>query len=259
MTGLLAGLADSGQDLLGADEIIGTSAGSAVGAQLRSGLSIGELFARQAVPALQNEEIAAEFNLEEYATQLGELMSGVTYPAELRRRFARFGLDAQTVEPALRRTAIAGRLPSHEWSQRALRIVAVDAETSEARVFDKDSGVELIDAVAASCAVPGVWPAVEIGGRHYVDGGVRTPDNADYAKGASRVVILLPMGTAAQLPAERSFADVVLELQAAGADVTVIEPDEASKEAIGVNPLDPATRTPAANAGRAQGARITLS
>jgi NTE family protein len=42
-------------------------------------------------------------------------------------------------------------------------------------------------------------------------------------------------------------------LQAGGADVMVIEPDQASREAMGANPLDPAARTPAAQAGRSQG------
>ncbi|MEV4314265.1 patatin-like phospholipase family protein [Actinocrispum sp. NPDC049592] len=259
MTGVLAGLADNGQDLSGADDIIGTSAGSVVATQLRSGLSLEELFQRQADPAKQTAEIGVDVNMEEYAAKLGTLLAGVTDPAEMRRRFARFALDAETVEPARRRAVIADRLPSHEWPEQSLRIVAVEADTGEMRVFDKDSGVELVDAVAASCAVPGVWPAVEIDGRRYVDGGVRTADNADLAEGASRVVILVPLGTQPLWPSEVPFADVVAGLRAAGAEVTVIEPDEASKAAIGLNPLDPATRTPAANAGRAQGARTVLS
>jgi NTE family protein len=56
MTGLLAGLADAGQDVTGADLLVGTSAGAAVAAQVGSGLSLDALFARQTDPALQARE-----------------------------------------------------------------------------------------------------------------------------------------------------------------------------------------------------------
>ena len=62
MTGLLAGLADAGDDVTGADLIIGTSAGANVAAQVGSGLPLAELFARQAEPALQSAEIMAELD-----------------------------------------------------------------------------------------------------------------------------------------------------------------------------------------------------
>ena len=113
--------------------------------------------------------------------------------------------------------------------------------------------MSLVDAVAASCAVPGVWPPVTIDGRRYIDGGVRSSDNADLAAGAGRIVILSPLGMDSPLPAPMSLASVVTELRAAGSEVVVISPDESSSSAIGLNPLDPATRTPAALAGRAQG------
>ncbi len=53
---------------------------------------------------------------------------------------------------------------------------------------------------------------------------------------------------------EKPLPAVLDDLRAAGAEVTLIMPDEASRAAIGANPLDPATRGPAADAGRAQGA-----
>ena len=65
-------------------------------------------------------------------------------------------------------------------------ITAVDAVTGEFTVFTADSGVDLVDAVAASCAVPGVWPPVTIGDRRFVDGGVRSPVNADLAEVLAR-------------------------------------------------------------------------
>jgi len=70
MTGLLAGLADAGQDVTGVDLVIGTSAGATVAAQLGSGLSLDELFARQVEPALQARELTAEMDLTKYAADL---------------------------------------------------------------------------------------------------------------------------------------------------------------------------------------------
>lgn len=251
MTGLLAGMADAGKDVTNADLIVGTSAGSAVAAQLGSGLSLEQLYARQVEPALQSSEIAAQLDIESYGNSLMALFDGATTPEEIRRRTGMFALKAATVTEADRRAAIASRLPSDVWPSRHLKIVAVDAESGEPRIFDNSSGVNLVDAVAASCAVPGVWPPVTIEGRRYIDGGVRSVDNVDYAAGAKHLVVLLPLGEQALWPTAKPFAEVVKEL---GADtVTVISPDELSAAAIGANPLDPNTRAPSAKAGRAQG------
>jgi NTE family protein len=107
--------------------------------------------------------------------------------------------------------------------------------------------------VAASCAVPGVWPPVTIDGRRYMDGGVRSTDNADLAAGAGRITVISPMGMDAAIPTLLPLREAVAALSAGGASVTVVWPDGASVAAIGTNALDPATRTPAAIAGRAQG------
>ena len=259
ITGLLTGLAERGRDVTGAELIVGTSAGSAVAAQLGSGLPLDELFARQADPALQAAEIPAEIDFEKFAAQFGAIFAEPTSFAEIRRRMGKLALDAETVSEADRRAVVASRLPSHAWPERRIVLVAVDAESGEPRLFDRASGVELVDAVAASCAVPGIWPAVTIEGRRYVDGGIRSGENADYAAGFARVTIIAPMGAESPLPVEKPLLSVVEELRAGGAEVTVIAPDEASLAAIGANPLDPATRTPAAVAGRAQGVAQTLA
>jgi len=245
ITGLLTGLADAGQDVTGADVIVGTSAGSTVAAQLGSGLSLPELYARQVQPGLQAAEIMADVNMESFGAEIAALLGTATTPPEMRRRVER-------------RAVIESRLPSHQWPIRTLKIVAVDAESGEPRVFDNTSGVSLVDAVAASCAVPGVWPPVTIDGRRYMDGGVRSIDNADYAAGASRVLMIVPLGHVEMFPTEKPLAQTIDELRAVGADVAIIEPDEASLAAIGANPLDPSTRTPAAEAGRAQGRALQL-
>jgi NTE family protein len=258
ITGLLTGLADAGQDVTGADVIVGTSAGSTVAAQLGSGLSLPELYARQVQPGLQAAEIMADVNMESFGAEIAALLGTATTPPEMRRRVGTFALGTGTAPEPERRAVIESRLPSHQWPIRTLKIVAVDAESGEPRVFDNTSGVSLVDAVAASCAVPGVWPPVTIDGRRYMDGGVRSIDNADYAAGASRVLMIVPLGHVEMFPTEKPLAQTIDELRAVGADVAIIEPDEASLAAIGANPLDPSTRTPAAEAGRAQGRALQL-
>src|SRR5829696_8018414 len=100
MTGLLAGLADAGKDVTDADLIVGTAAGSAVAAQLGSGLSLAELYARQVEPSLQAKEIAADFEMESYAMSLMAIFEGATSPEEIQRRAGKFALAADTVPEA---------------------------------------------------------------------------------------------------------------------------------------------------------------
>lgn len=257
-TGLLAGLADAGHDVSGADVIVGTSAGSTVAAQLGSGLGLEELYARQVEPALQAAEIMVEVDLASFGQRIAAVLQNATTALDIRRAVGSFALDTATVPEPERRAVVESRLPSYEWPERVLKIVAVDAGSGEPRVLDSTSGVSLVDAVTASCAVPGVWPPVTIDGRRYVDGGVRSNENADYAAGASRILVIAPMGAAQLLPSEKPLAQAVEELRAGGAEVAVVEPDEASRAAIGANPLDPSTRTPAAEAGRAQGRDLKI-
>jgi NTE family protein len=253
ITGLLTGLAVAGQDVTGADVIIGTSAGATVAAQVGSDLPLDELFARQTQPALQSREIPVELDLERLAADWAEVMTGVTSPREMLRRVGAYALAADTVPEAERRAVIESRLPSRAWPSRRIQLVAVDAESGEPCVFDSQSGAELVDAVAASCSVPGIWPPVTIGGRRYIDGGVRSRDNADLAEGSERIVIISPVGYDAPIPSPMPLRQVVGQLRDRGSEVIVMAPDPASAAAIGTNPLDPASRVPAAEAGLAQG------
>jgi NTE family protein len=259
LTGVLVGLADAGQDFTTVDLLVGTSAGSSVAAQVGSGLSLEELYARQTEPALQAAEIMAEVDLESFGARMAELLRDVTTIPEVQQAIGRFALDTATVSQEARRAVIESRLPSHAWPERAMKIIAVDAESGLPRMFDRDSGVSLVDAVTASCAVPGVWPPATIDDRRYIDGGSRSNDNADYALGASRVLVLSPLGSLQLWPTDKPLDRAVEELCAAGAEVAVVEPDEASRAAMGRNPLDPSTRGPAAEAGRAQGRALRLA
>jgi NTE family protein len=253
ITGLLAGLAEAGDDLTGADLIIGTSAGANVAAQLGSGLQLTELFARQADPSRQSAEIFAELDVAKFAAELGRYLAGAGNPAETQRRIGAYALAAETVPETVRRKVIEGRLPVTDWPARPIQLTAVDAVTGEFRVFDSASGASLADAVAASSAVPGIWPPVTIGDSRYVDGGVRSVDNADLAVGFGRITVISPSGFTSLIPSPLPLREAVAKLRADGSTVTVIVPDAVSAALIGGNALDPATRTPAATAGLAQG------
>jgi NTE family protein len=253
MTGLLAGLADAGQDVTDADLVIGTSAGSVVAAQLGGALPLEDLYARQADPALQTAEIFASIDMESFGAQHASFMTEASSAQDRLLAAGAFALTASTVPEADRRAVIAARLPSHDWPRRPIKLVAIDCEDATTAIFEATSQVSLVDAVAASCAVPGVWPPVTIGGRRFMDGGARSTDNADLAEGAARIIIASPFGMSEDTPSVMPLPEVVTRLREGGAEVTVIEPDAASRAAFGTNPLDPATRRPAAEAGRTQG------
>jgi NTE family protein len=99
---------------------------------------------------------------------------------------------ARTVPEADRRAVIEARVPSGQWLARRLLITAIDAGTGEFAVLDASGGVSLVDAVGASCAVPGVYPPVTMAGRRWIDGGVRSPANADLAAECERIVVTGP-------------------------------------------------------------------
>ncbi|MCW3814556.1 patatin-like phospholipase family protein [Micromonospora sp. DR5-3] len=251
--GVLRGIADVdpalAEQVLAADLIVGTSAGSSVAAQITSGIPLDELYEAQLRP--ETAEIEVDVNTEELFAKYGAALADASGVEDARRRLGQLALAAQTVHPSVRLAAIDARLPVKSWPDRDMRLPAVDAETGEAAVFTRESGVTLLDAVAASCAVPGVWPPVGIGDRHYVDGGVRSMTNADLAAGADRVLIIQPVLRDAPQP----WGDLNAEIAAlAPAAVHVISADQASVDAFGTNALSPATRAAPARAGRAVGA-----
>lgn len=248
--GLLHGLVAAGVPVGAADLVVGTSAGSVVGAQLCSGVPLGELYERQLEPP--TGEVPAKLGL---GVLLRLAATGLGRDARAARaRLGRRALRASTVPEATRRAVIAGRLPAHEWPEHPrLLVTGVDAVTGDAVVWSRDSGVSLVDAVAASCAVPLVWPPMTVDGHPYIDGGVRSPTNADRAEGCSRVVVLAPVTAS-----PRRSGRVTRQLAALGpqARSVVCRPDAEARAAIGRNVLDPARRAAAAEAGNRQAARV---
>lgn len=245
-TGVLRGIADEAPEaaelLLASDVLVGTSAGSAVAAQIGSGLGLDELFARQVADSSAELDPGVGDDLNELF--LAAITERNTSTEQKLQRIGGVALAAQTVPVAVRRKIIAARLPSHEWPDRELRITAIDTATGKLMVFDRTTGVELVDAVAASCAVPGAWPAVTIDGCRYMDGGVRSTINLDVAADCAAAVVLVPVG-----------GGVDGEIVAFGGPAFPLLADAAALAAFGTNPLDPACRIPSAWAGREQGRR----
>ena len=250
--GVVLGIIDERPDLagplLGADVVVGTSAGSTVAAQITSGTPLEDLYAAQL--DAESAEVLVDVDIAALFERLTAATAGVTDPVELRRRIGDLALAQHTVAEGVRRAAVAARLPVTSWPERDLRIPAVDALTGEAVVFTPASGVALVDAVTASCAVPGVWPPATINGRRYIDGGVRSSTNVDLATGCDRVLIVTP-----NLPDTPAlWSDLPAEIAALGAVRTAtVFADESSLAAFGVNPLSPTTRAPSARAGREVG------
>jgi NTE family protein len=247
--GLLSGLAEAGVDLSAADLVVGTSAGSVVGAQLTGGAELEAMYGRQLEPPAQ-EKVArmTRSNLAQYGWAL---LRSRGRDVEFRRRIGALALAAEkagvTPSEQERLDVIGSRLVGTEWPERPLVITAVDAETGEFHPFDRASGVPLLQAVAASCAVPGVYPPVTIAGRRYIDGGMRSAANADLAQGFDRLVVLAPIPRGIG-----PMASVDAQVSGMVSRVAVVSPDKASRTAIGRNVLDPAARAGSARAGRAQ-------
>lgn len=258
-TGVLLGIADespaAARLLLDSDVLVGTSAGSAVAAQISSGTSLDALFDRQI--AEQSAELDPGVDIDVITELFLDALRRPRIPGvdKIRLRLQRIGavaLATETVSESVRREVIAARLPCHDWPDRALRVTAIDVSTGELVAFDRDSGVELVDAVAASCAVPGAWPPVTIAGRRYMDGGVASLVNLGVADDCGVAVVFVPTGADAPSPFGGGSAAEVAEF--AGTSLGVFADDD-SLAAFGANPLDPRCRKASALAGRAQGRR----
>jgi NTE family protein len=278
--GIIAGLAEAGLDMTqAADLVVGTSAGATAAAQVRGGMPAAELLASVLSPPVQpvgqDRERPPSLPMATVFERMRAISAAATSAADLQRAMGAFGLESDSaLAPAAgqRRATVAARLPRPQWPDRPMIVTAVDAHTGELAAFDRDSGVDLVDAVTASTALPGLVHTVSINGTPYIDGGVRSADNADLASGYANVVVLSPLGGRSRTPPERGtdpagqfeglcrppewgtdLAGQVEDLRKQGSHVEVITPDADSRAAMGTNQMDPATRIPAARAGFAQG------
>jgi NTE family protein len=248
--GIVIGLQRAGVDLSSADLIVGTSAGSIVGSHVAAGAGLQELAERPSASSSASPAAATAVDLDVILAALAPLFDSTLDPVEARRRVGAAACAAAVGGEEAHIARIAALLPAGgRWPQRRLLVTAVDTESGELAVWDSGSGIPLERAVASSCAVPGVYPPVTIGGRRYMDGGIRSETNADLAAGASAVIVLDAVGHLT--PRERIGA----ELATLGTGRTlVITPDESAAGVIGTNMLDPASWSPAMEAGLAQAA-----
>jgi NTE family protein len=244
--GVVQALREGGVDPGEADLILGTSAGSVVGTLLAAGADLDALASEHLTSGVDLAELGADFDAEGLAAAVIEMMAGAESFQEVRARIGTLALSVGADEEE-RLAIFEARLPVHEWPEHALWITGVDTATGEPAVWSRASGVPLLRAVAASCAVPGVWPPVTIDGRRYMDGGVRSTNNADLVAGSNPVIVLAPytIGLEGSLDAEVD--------RLTPARVAVVTPNQAALEAIGPNPLDPVRRAEAHRAGLDQG------
>ena len=261
LIGVVAGLFDAGLDVTTADLTIGTSAGSTAAAQL-AGASPAELLAAilAATPRPRTGPVGSDRGrapVTDHLERTRKIIASAEDAADMRRRMGAAALDREAASDgswqAQWRATVASRLPSQRWPQRAVRITAVDAQTGEGVVFDRDSGVDLADAVAASCSSGLPY---RIGDDRYIDGGYRSnAENADLAAGCARVLVLSPLGGRTLTPPEwgLQLARQVDELRARGSKVETILPDGSSEHMFGANAMDLSLRPAAARAGHEQG------
>jgi NTE family protein len=274
MTALLAGFEDSaGLDVRDCGRFVGTSAGSIVAAVLAAGTTprerLGDLPEQ---PPLNETEDAGGSSLLGDVARIGLAAgSAVAAPAAaLALRSTEFG------GAIVRRTAL-NRIPAGRRSlgglgrsldemgarfDGRLSVSAVELESGRRVMFGSPGAPEASvgEAVEASCAIPGVFKPVRIGGADYVDGGAWSPTNMDTVevRRGTRVLCLNPTGSIRAFGTiSRSAAAVeALTLERRGAKVTTVWPDRSSGSAMGRNLMDARPRDAVAQAGFAQGLQL---
>src|ERR1700722_16914134 len=269
--GVIAGLFEAGLDVTEADLIIGTSAGSPAAVQITSA-SPTQLLAEilSAAPPQRTSPIRADGGpvpigaAANYMKIMSAIIGAAEDAADMRRRMGAAALETDAASHRSAQTqwraTIAARLPSELWPQRRMLIPAVDAHTGEPVVFDRHSGVDLVDAVAASTSNGFGVPPYSIGDRRYINGGYRRNENADLAAGYARVLVLSPFGGRSLHPLDwgTHLAAQADELRAGGSRVETIFPDSNSQNVLGggMEVMDLSRRRPSAQAGYTQGGAL---
>ena len=269
--GVVLGLAESGVGLSDVDHIIGTSAGAFVGARLALGHAPGLI----AKPYQTREEPTAGKGTHTNGASSSSAQSGLALlfqkiqeakragrtATEIAREAGALALGAQTISeddfvarflPSLREDGVEGG-----WPSRSFACTAFNAESGAFKIWDAAARVDLARAVASSCAVPGVFPAITVDGDRYFDGGVLSTTNAHLAKGYDIVVVLAVMEVLlrySNLSDKKTPLDREVEkLREGGAAVHVIALDSDALQVLGANFMDPHSQPAALREGLRQG------
>jgi NTE family protein len=274
-SGLAVGLANGGVDLSAADAIYGTSAGSFVGAQLALGFDIAAtaalLLETSARAVVDQGSASITQGLQALNDVLRAAVVAGTPPDEVRRLLGPLAVKADVVSEE-DFVGLFNVLRGQQWPE-PFHCTAVDTATGEFVVWKSGSGADLQRAVASSCAVPMVCPPITIGERRYMDGGVRSPLNADLASGHDRVVVVSVtvlsqssfsdsgLAQSGDLPGSEAVAIVpflnseLSTLRSSGSLVEVIEPSAEFLEVSGwgASLMDPSKAGEAFMAGARQG------
>jgi NTE family protein len=265
--GVIAGLFEAGLDVTEADLTIGTSAGSTAAAQITSGVSPTDLLANILDAALRpptgsdgsGRGGAPIGPAEDHMERTRAVIDAAEDAPDMRRRMGAAALEADAATrsslPAQWRAVAAARLPTPHWPPRLLLIPAVDAHSGEAVVFDRRSGVDLVDAVAASTSNGFGIPPYTIGNNRYINGGYRRNENADLAAGYATVLVLSPFAGRSRYPREwgMDLTTQIDELRARGSRVEAVFPESNAEHMFGANAMDLSLRPPAARSGYHQG------
>jgi NTE family protein len=259
-SGLCAGLSERGVDLRECDAFVGTSAGAIHGVRLAGGewpLGPEVLGAAEPLDPSKLELAALSQIFERWSGMQRANAADARAMGSLARNLYRDREDSwlQTI------SALAGRA---DWPGKPLFVTAVDTVSGERRVFDARSGVPIVQAVAASSAVPGIFASIAIGGQRYMDGQVLSSTHADILLEAKprEVVIAMPTNrhTAPLIGglAEREAAAEIEALKAAGCRVHFVTPGAEHAARLGNNLMD-ALRVPDAHAvGVEQGRALAV-
>nr|WP_042181358.1 patatin-like phospholipase family protein [Kibdelosporangium sp. MJ126-NF4]CEL12899.1 Patatin [Kibdelosporangium sp. MJ126-NF4]CTQ98583.1 Patatin [Kibdelosporangium sp. MJ126-NF4] len=257
--GVLTGLHDAGVKLVDADLIVGTSSGAMVGAQLTSGVDPHQLLqVLLTSPRPPDDGGATARGHNRYTDELRRLAADSDDPKKIMAGLGAMAATTDTAlpEPVLRKT-ITHHLLASDWPRQRLVITAVDAESGELAVFDRDTGASLLDALTATHSLPGIWPPVAVGDRRYIDGCVRSPTNVDLAAGHDRVVVLAPMADTPHMPGSNVLEQV--EPLREHARVEVVQPDESARAAIDETTQGGSRMAAVTRAGIAQAASLVES
>jgi NTE family protein len=274
--GVLSALEEqTGWDPRTAEIIVGTSAGSGMGAMLRIGLSAADMAARASDRPLSAEgaRLVAKVGTTPALADIqrtrqpasGDRPRTIAGPGVLtqvlRRPWtARATAVAAAMLPAGRRptSVISSGIRSLHgpgWPDRPLWICAVRVDDGRRVVFGRDRAdspaADVGDAVAASCAIPGYFEPVTIDGVRYVDGGAHSPTNADLLAGLDldAVIVSSPMSVArrhlrasldigARLMFHRYLAAELTRVRRKGTRVLTFEPTGEDLGVMGINAMD---------------------